>query len=250
MISVFHDSSTYSENGMVSPKVSSPTNLRKNIQIFPQKFFDGVSVFLRIKDNYLYNKIKIALEDSGAIIMSEIPYMADYIISESPISIPVFKPSRSRGSRLVALASGTTEQSYPQNPKIILLKQIPWALLYKKEQKTIKKLNSIPEKISIEPKETMPDFDPNLIVVANGIDAPIFKKIDKFPQLFLDPSPKGYQSTPFEPIRKDAEEVAKAQQNFVPKPKEQPEPPSYSLNNDWHEFDQLCEELNENFFDY
>ena len=246
MISLFHDSSTPSENSLLYPKVSSPFKLRNTMQLFPRQFFEGISIFLQIQDENVYKKAKNALESVGAIIMTEIPYMADYIVSEKPITIPIIRQQRTRGSRLVALASGNQGNDINSNPKTILVKQIPWIFSNQEENKG--EIIDLNQKNQIINSSRDENYDPDLVVVANGREAPIFIKMKQFPTLHFESVPKGYNITPFSPVRKDATLLVEMQKNHTPKAKSPPEIPKKSIKKDWREFDSICDSLNERFF--
>ena len=248
MISLFHDSSTSSETSIIHPKVSSPFKIRSNIQLIPKLFFNGLSIFIQIQDQNLYNKAKKSLEDAGAIIMTELPYMADYIVSEKQITIPAIRQQRTRGSRLVALASMGQNQPNQQNPKTILIKQIPWIFSTKEENE--ENLININQEDSKTKKIQNDEYDPNLVVIANGREAPLFLKMKEFPCLYFEKAPKGYNLTPFSPVRNDAELFVQIQRNHTPKPKDPPQPPKKQILRDWSEFDSISESLNENFFSF
>lgn len=220
----------------MTPKVSSPTSSAKSRQCFSEVFFEGITVFLKISDTETFNIARDALERVGATVMTELPYMADYIVSDKEISIPVITHPKSRGRSLVEASIGKSQTL----PKVILTSQIPW--IY-----TPKANINRTENIDFSNMSHGNDiFIKNMMVVTNGIMAPFFKELE-MPKLFFGDVPKGYTVSPFKPIIIN-KEITDIQKNHT---QNQNEPakyqPEHSRNYDWSVFDEISEDINSKF---
>jgi len=168
-----------------SPKVS---YVRKDVSycVIPPSFLSGMTVWLNIEDAMTANQVSLSLENCGATIISKLPLMADYIVSEKPTTVSTIGIKKTRGYNLVQMS--TFEQ---KTPTVILLKQIPWVFDYHFTKDTI-----LEEELSIS-KE---------IVVAEtgGRLRPIHKAVDPV-KIYHGKTPNGYSISPFEPIPENIE---------------------------------------------
>lgn len=234
---------------------SSPRAVQKTPEI-SQSFFDGQTIFLQIQDNETAKAAANALEDCGAVVITEMIHLADYVVSDKPIVLP--KPTiRSRRFESM-MGNGSIESTMP---KVILLKQIPW----------IFRRNSTIKPISEKKEDTIP-----AIVVADARTrlAPNFKYLN-MPNLHLQPLPKGVFMSPFDPVPPNIDELKQkilklANRPIVPvdgppagghcelchTPIENPQThrqtaqhQMYSDDIQWCRFDKESRELNAKFWD-
>lgn len=219
------------EYGFVKPKlkIESPVkhaHVEPKVPTIESEFFEGTSVIIKIDNKNLRKIVQTALQNVGAIVMSENPLLADYIISDEQVTIPNITLRSSRGAALLNAAS------ISQNiPKLILLKQIPWVYdLIRGES---------PKKQQEQPILPM-------IVVSDGKYAPNYLELT-LPTLHLGKVPHDYFICPFEPIALD---INIEDYKRKPNPPQTPQSKIRKTWPDdmWKEFDKMSQELSKKFY--
>lgn len=211
----------------------------------PPVFFQGKRVFIKINDERITKLAKEALEHAGAIIVTQSPFLADFLISDQPVDFNDPSLVRSRGAKLAARA--TTNRKIP---KLIFVHNILWVTERPLDKKA-------PYMIVADEKS---EYRPAVLLVRQP------------PKLYLQSFPKGYIISPFTAPPADVESVIQKAQHTNTQAKIIPNEPqgagyceicgenfvdpaihrksekhqATTESDKWAEFDELSNEINEN----
>lgn len=164
---------------------TSPEPQQVTPEISPD-FFNGITLYLKIADPVTASVAENALTNSGASVIREMPFLADYVISDKPMAIT--RPSYTN-SRLSSFINSTNKDE--GIPRVILLQQISW--IFNK---------------NIDYKEELKEANPTM-VVADSIcwHAPNYKEMSKIPELHFGEVPRWYLLSPFDQIPEQIESL-------------------------------------------
>ena len=168
----------------------------KTDTIISKSFFRDKTVYINLTDTKIIERIQNSLTQLNVKIIRDM-LLAEIIISPTPVKLNLPNPNSSRGALLLKNASIIHEL-----PKLVLLKQIPWAVREYEPEKFI----NVNE----------------LTIVADLFSRyrPNFQRNSHNPKIHLGYVPKGYTITPFEQIPTAIEPTMKRIQSHL-KPRDE-----------------------------
>jgi len=226
-------------------KLPNPEYIKYGPIRIPPSAFSGHSVFLFIKDKHQYNLASRAVVSAGANLVTQSPYLSDFVISDEPLTLSKPTEYRTRGAKLAAQAE------INRLPQVILLANVQWVI----------------EK-PINPTRTMVVID-----LARRL-RPLSQPLSNIPTMNLNKMPIGYSMSPFNPNPTDlAATMAKIKSQLEGKPAEEINGPSgagycelcgenfvtasvhrtsqkhisNSSGSKWEEYDRFCALINMKF---
>ena len=191
-----------------SIKVQKPQILKTPVEkkekcpgILHPTIFAGHNVAVRLNDAAQKSIIEESLKRIGSNICSETNPIIDIVVSDKPIRIvPMPINYRSRGNRLAAAIKKQAETT--NQPQVVLVQQIPWALKQTKSQE---------ETTEVKDKEV---FKGIVVADETHVKRPLFRQMTKMPTLYFADIPRGYFFTPFTQPPQDPVKLVQKYENY------------------------------------
>lgn len=169
--------------------------------------FHGLKVNIRIQDIAVKQQVSSCLSTIGAVLCPDTFPAIDAVVSEKPIRLisPQLNSfGRSRGNLLAAQSTKMPLKS----PQVILLAQIPWALVSKQY------IDPVKGQAVVEIQESAEQFVGIVVADEKSAYKPFFKPTTKMPQLYACEVPRGYYFTPFTQPPKDPTQLLQKYANL------------------------------------